>query len=45
VPRNLPEVVGVRDRKDEAAPAFTFTPEQWAAFVDGVKGGEFDLPE
>jgi hypothetical protein len=43
VAKNLPGVVGVRDSKDRSGPALTFTPEQWAAFVDGVKDGEFDL--
>jgi hypothetical protein len=45
VAKNLPGVVGVRDSKDRSGPALTFTPEEWAAFVAGVKGGEFDLPE
>jgi hypothetical protein len=44
VAKNLSGVVGVRDSKDRSGPALTFTPEQWVAFVDGVKGGEFDLP-
>jgi hypothetical protein len=45
VAKNLSEVVGVRDSKDRSGPALTFAPEAWAAFVDGVKAGEFDLPE
>jgi hypothetical protein len=44
VAKNLPGVVGVRDSKDRSGPALTFTPDEWAAFVDGVKKGEFDLP-
>lgn len=40
---NLPGVIGVRDSKDPAGPALIFTPEEWAAFVGGVKDGEFDL--
>lgn len=41
---NVPGVVGVRDSKDRAGAVLLFTREQWAAFVDGVKNGEFDLP-
>ena len=40
---NLPGVIGVRDSKDPAGPALIFTPDEWAAFVGGVKDGEFDL--
>lgn len=32
----------VRDSKDPAGPALTFTPVQWAAFTAGVRTGEFD---
>jgi hypothetical protein len=32
----------VRDSKDPAAAPLTFTREEWAAFVAGVKRGEFD---
>jgi hypothetical protein len=39
---NLPGVIAVRDSKDCAGPTLTFTPTEWAAFVDGVKRGEFD---
>lgn len=45
VAKNLPGVVGVRDSKDRSGPALTFGTDQWAAFVDGVKDGEFDRPE
>jgi hypothetical protein len=45
VAKNLPGVVGVRDSKDRSGPALTFGSEAWAAFVAGVKDGEFDLPE
>jgi hypothetical protein len=38
------EVVGVRDTKDRLGPVLRFTPEEWAAFVAGVRDGEFDLP-
>ncbi|MCO1598343.1 DUF397 domain-containing protein [Micromonospora sp. RHAY321] len=30
---NLPGVVAVRDSKDPAGPALTFTPASWRAFV------------
>ncbi|MGC9670360.1 DUF397 domain-containing protein [Planosporangium sp. 12N6] len=39
---NLAGVVAVRDSKDPAGPVLTFTPAGWAAFVAGVKHGEFD---
>ncbi len=32
----------VRDSKDPAGPALTFTPLEWAAFTGGVRAGEFD---
>jgi hypothetical protein len=35
--------VGVRDSKDGGAgPVLAFTRDEWAAFVGGCKGGEFD---
>ena len=37
--------VTVVDTKSGDAPALRFTPAEWAAFVAGVKAGEFDLPE
>jgi hypothetical protein len=43
VARNLPEIVAVRDSKNQDGPALVFTPDEWAAFVGGVKDGEFDL--
>ena len=33
----------VRDTKDRAQQALTFTPDEWTAFVAGVKAGEFDF--
>lgn len=35
--------VGVRDSKQAGSPVLMFTPNEWAAFVAGVKSGEFDL--
>ena len=40
---NLTGVVAVRDSKDPAGPALTFTPDAWAAFIGGAKDGAFDL--
>jgi hypothetical protein len=44
VATNLPGLVPVRDTKDRDGGTLVFTVDSWAAFVDGVKGGEFDLP-
>jgi Domain of unknown function (DUF397) len=36
--------VTVRDTKDrERSTPLVFTPDEWTAFVAGVKNGEFDL--
>lgn len=32
----------IRDSKDLAVPALTFTRDEWSAFVRGVKANEFD---
>lgn len=32
----------VRDSKDKAGPVLHFTTAEWAAFLAGVKAGEFD---
>jgi hypothetical protein len=34
----------VRDSKDTPGPVLTFTPVEWAAFIGGVRNGEFELP-
>ncbi|HEX9543529.1 MAG TPA: DUF397 domain-containing protein [Streptosporangiaceae bacterium] len=34
--------VGVRDSKDQTGPVLRFTPDEWTAFVGGVRNGEFD---
>jgi hypothetical protein len=36
--------VAVRDAKDRTGPVLLFTAPEWAAFVGGVRNGEFDLP-
>jgi hypothetical protein len=37
-------MVALRDSKDTAKAAHIFDNAEWAAFVTGVKAGEFDLP-
>jgi uncharacterized protein DUF397 len=32
----------IRDSKNPHGPTLTFTPAEWAAFIEGVKLGEFD---
>ncbi|MEU8130014.1 DUF397 domain-containing protein [Micromonospora sp. NPDC049049] len=34
---NLPDIVAVRDSKDQAGPALTFCPTAWCAFVGGAR--------
>ncbi|WP_144127836.1 DUF397 domain-containing protein [Catellatospora sichuanensis] len=34
--------IGVRDSKDRDGTVLTFAAEGWAAFLTGVKSGEFD---
>ena len=36
-------IVAVRDSKDRKGPAPVFTPEEWLAFLDGVRADEFSL--
>lgn len=33
----------VRDSKNPEGPKLSFRPAEWQAFVDGVKGGDFDV--
>ncbi len=41
---SIPGFVGVRDTKlGAASPLLAFTEAEWAAFIAGVKGAEFDL--
>ena len=35
--------VAMRDSKDPQGPALVFTAPEWDAFLDGAKGGEFEL--
>jgi hypothetical protein len=41
VARNLPGIVAVRDSKQPHTHALIFTPAEWAAFVQRVRGGDF----
>jgi hypothetical protein len=34
--------VGVRNSRDPGGPVLNFTPEEWSAFLGGVRNGEFD---
>ena len=34
--------IGVRNSRDSAGPVLRFTPEDWRAFLGGVRNGEFD---
>lgn len=37
--------IALRDSKDRKGPVLVFTPQEWEAFVGGVRDGEFDVPE
>jgi len=34
--------IGVRNSRDSAGPVLRFTPDEWQAFLGGVRNGEFD---
>jgi hypothetical protein len=34
--------VGVRNSRDSKGPVLQFTPDEWHAFLGGVRNGEFD---
>lgn len=36
--------IGVRDSKDSEGPVLRFTPDEWHAFLAGVRAGEFAPP-
>jgi hypothetical protein len=36
--------VAVRDSKNRNGPMVRFTPDEWDAFLSGVRDGEFNLP-
>jgi hypothetical protein len=37
-------LVGLRDSKDRDKQPHVFNRHEWAAFITGVRNGEFDLP-
>ena len=41
--RDQGDTITVRDTKNPTGPMLTFTPNEWRAFIDGAKDGEFDL--
>jgi Domain of unknown function (DUF397) len=43
VARNLPGIVAVRDSKDPDGPRLVVTLDEWRAFADGVRRGEFSV--
>ncbi|MEV7629389.1 DUF397 domain-containing protein [Actinoplanes sp. NPDC089786] len=43
VATNLPDLVAVRDTKDRNSGTLTFSLDEWVAFIDGIRHGEFDL--
>jgi hypothetical protein len=34
--------IGVRNSRDAEGPVLRFTPDEWHAFLGGVRNGEFD---
>lgn len=34
--------IGVRNSRDMGGPVLRFTPDEWHAFIGGVRNGEFD---
>jgi hypothetical protein len=41
----LDELVAVRNSKDPEGPVLVLTAEEWRAFMNSLKRGEFDRPE
>lgn len=41
--RGEEKLVLMRDAKHPEGPVLVFTPDEWDAFIGGVKDGEFDL--
>jgi hypothetical protein len=35
--------IGVRDTKDSSKKTLVYNPQEWAAFIQGAKDGEFDF--
>jgi Domain of unknown function (DUF397) len=38
----VPGKITLRDSKDPGGPILVYTPDEWTAFLDGAKKGEFD---
>lgn len=38
-----PDVIAVRHTSDPAKTTLEYTPDEWQAFIQGVKEGQFDL--
>ena len=36
--------IGIRNSRDTGGPVLAFTPDEWRAFLGGVRNGEFDPP-
>lgn len=34
--------IGIRNSRDSRGPVLRFTPDEWQAFLGGVRNGEFD---
>jgi hypothetical protein len=39
---SVPGKIALRDSKDPGGPILVYTPDEWTAFLDGAKNGEFD---
>ena len=40
--RDRGEAIDVRDSKNPTGAVLSFTPDEWSAFLDGARKGEFD---
>ncbi len=38
----LPAAIALRDSKNPSGPVLMFSPNEWVAFIEGTKNGEFD---
>lgn len=39
---HIDRTIAIRDSKDVNGPVLTFSAQEWAAFIAGVRNGEFD---
>ena len=42
---HVPAAVHLRDSEDPEGPRLTFAPTSWAAFLDRLRAGDFDLAQ